>query len=251
MDVIIRQLSRDDSSESRSYTLNVGPTLVGRSDNCSLVLSSGSVSRWHCILDVTPDGVYVTDLHSLNGTYVNDRRVIRRLLKADDRLRIGKVSFVVSIDSADQKSIPSGSLALLALPREVADSPKALAPTDFSNIPAVSLPRRRRPPPADYASSEKLAELSAPTPAAGSQMVRYEKALSDCSSQLSLLIDKVAALEAKLDALGSQNDQAHRQIEPSPRTAFERHDALMYVARAAVCDKVRQKNVTSIPSKSA
>ena len=98
---------------------------------------------------------------------------------------------------------------------------------------------------------EELAGLSGPAPAAGSQMVRYEKALSDCSAQLRLLIEKVAALEVKLDALGSRNEQAHRQIELSPRTAFGRHDALMYVARAAVCDKVRQKNITSIPSKSA
>ncbi|NIA06261.1 MAG: FHA domain-containing protein [Actinobacteria bacterium] len=249
MDVILRQLSQDNSTEPRSYTLNVGPTLVGRSDNCSLILSSQSVSRWHCILDVTSDGLYVTDLHSLNGTYVNDRRVIRLLLKSDDRLRIGTVPFVVDIDSADEVSIPSGSFALRVLPRKADAPPKALATTDFSNIPAVSPPRRRRPPAANYdAPSEKSAELSAPTGADGSQMVRYEKALNDCSAQLRLLIEKVAVLEAKLDALGSRNDGAQRQIEVSPHTAFERHDALMYVARAAVCDKVRQKN---LPSKSA
>jgi predicted component of type VI protein secretion system len=247
MDVILRQLSQDDSAQAPSYTLNAGPTLVGRSDNCSLILSSGSVSWWHCILDVTSDGVYITDLHSLNGTYVNDRRVIRQLLKADDRLRIGQVSFVVDIDSADQVSMPSGSFALPALPRELASPPKAIAPTDFSNIPAVSPPRRRRPPAAD-SSSKKPTELSISAPAVGSQMVRYEKALSDCSAQLRLLIEKVAALEAKLDALGSRNDDARPQAELSPRTAFERHDALMYVARAAVCDKVRQKN---LPSRSA
>ena len=250
MDVILRQISKDDSAEPRSYTLNVGPTLVGRSDNCSLILSSGSVSRWHCILDVTSDGVHVTDLHSLNGTYVNNRRVIRQLLKADDSLRIGTVPFVVDIGSANEVSLPSGSFALPALPREVADPPKALAPTDFSNIPAVSRPRRRRPPP-DNSSSKKPTELLAPASTAGSQMVRYEKALTDCSDQLRLLIEKVAALENKLDYLGSRNDQDHRQAELSPHTAFERHDALMYVARAAVCDKVRQKNITSIPSKSA
>jgi len=204
MDVILRQLSQDDSAQPRSYTLNAGPTLVGRSDNCSLILSSGSVSRWHCILDVTSDGVYITDLHSLNGTYVNDRRVIRQLLKADDSLRIGTVSFVLDIDSAEQVSIPSGSLALRTLPRELADPPKALAPTDFSNIPAVSPPRRRRPPAAD-SSLKEPAELLAPAPAAGSQMVRYEKSLSDCSAQLRLLIEKVAALETKLDALGSRS----------------------------------------------
>ena len=243
MDVILKQLSKKKSAGPGSYTLNAGPTLVGRSENCSLILSSQSVSRWHCILDVTSDGVSVTDLHSLNGTYVNDRRIIRQLLKADDHLRIGEVSFLVNIDSAGQVPMLPGGPALRALPREPA---KVLAPTDFSAIPATLPPRRRRPPLANHASYEPLAQAAAP--AGSPQIVRYEKALSDCSDQLRLLIEKVAALEAKLDALGSQNADAGRQIERSPHKAFERHDAMMYVARAAVCDKVRQKN---LPSKSA
>ena len=246
MDVILKQLSKKKSAGLGSYTLNAGPTLVGRSENCSLILSSQSVSRWHCILDVTSDGVSVTDLHSLNGTYVNDRRIIRQLLKPEDRLRIGKVSFLVDIDSADQVPISAGGFALRALPREPAEPVKALAPTDFSAIPAMLPPRRRRPPAANHGPSEPLPHP--PATGGNRQIVRYEKALSDCSDQLRLLIEKVTALEAKFDALGSQSADPDRQIELSPHKAFERHDAMMYVARAAVCDRVRQKN---LPSKSA
>ena len=241
MDVILKQLSEDDSNQPDSYALSAGPTLVGRSDNCSLILASRSVSRWHCILDVTSEGVCVTDLHSLNGTYVNDRRVIRQSLEADDRLRIGKVSFLVAIDSADQVPILPKQLALPAPSR-----PGVLGPTDFSAIPAISPPRRRRPPAADHGPSEELPQPLAPVD--NSQIIRYENSLNDCSAQLRLLIEKVTALEAKLDAKGSQNPDTGLQAASYPHKAFERHDALMYVARAAVCDKVRQKN---LPSKSA
>ena len=237
MKVILKQLSDTDSVQLCSYTLNVGPTLVGRIDNCSLVLSSQSVSRWHCILDLTSDRVQVTDLHSLNGTYINDRRIIRQLLEDDDHLRIGEVSFLVSIDSADPALAPSGALALPALPEGSAESAHELAPTDFSSILAVA-PRsrtgsaaiRRKPP----GESSHL-----PAPIVAQQLVRYEKALDNCSAQLKLLAEKISALESKLNALALRKQEPS---QPAPQKAFERHDAMMYIARAAVCDKVRQQS---------
>ena len=246
MDVILRQLGEEESGQGQSYRLNEGATLVGRSDNCTLVLSAGSVSRWHCILDVGAEGVCVTDLHSLNGTYINEQRIIRGELNSEDRLRIGQVSFKVEIECADQESVPAGSLALRALPPEEAESVTALVTTDFASIRAQSVPRRRRPSTGEFGNFEKLSEIPKGSVAANTQLVRYEEALRDCSAQLRQLIEKVAALEAKLDNSLANDGGDGGQLAPSK--AFERHDALMYVARAAVCDRVRQKN---LPYKSA
>ena len=244
MGIILTQLSDTDATDPCSYVLSAGSTLVGRSNNCSLILSSPTVSRWHCILDVDSDAVRVTDLHSLNGTYVNDRRIIRQLLKDHDSLQIGKVSFLLSIDSADRAlTAQHEALALPAPTDGSAEFTRELAPTDFSAITVVPPRSTKRPAASSRKPPEKPSYL--PVPAVAQQLARYEESLQGCSAQLRLLIEKIAALEAKLNVLTSQNVQTDRQIELAPGKAFERHDALMYVARAAVCDKIRQQNVSS------
>lgn len=240
MNVILKQLSETDRGQACSYALKAGPTLVGRSSNCSLIVSSQSVSRWHCILDVSSDGVQVTNLHSLNGTYVNDRRIIRELLKNDDYLRIGEVPFLVNIDSVEQGVNSAGALVLPALPDGSLASSYELAPTDFAGISAVSprsiggskVPSRKGP--------DKSAAL--PVPVLARQLANYEQALNNCSAQLRLLIEKVTSLEAKLDAVNFQKAETKEQSELATQKAFERHDAMMYIARAAVCDKLRQQS---------
>ena len=243
MNVILKHLLDSDSAQADSYALKAGPTLVGRSNNCSLILSSQSVSRWHCILDVTADGIQVTDLHSLNGTYVNDRRIIRQLLKNNDQLRIGEVSFLVSIDSADQGLSPTGALALPVLPDGSVEFAYELAPTDFSAISSVPPRSRNYAKVTQRKSADKSADQSVPE--LTRQLASYEKALDNCSAQLRLLIDKVTALEAKFNALDYQKTELQQQSELAGQKAFERHDAMMYIARAAVCDKVRQKSLPS------
>ena len=240
MNVILKQLSETDRGQACRYALKAGPTLVGRSSNCSLIVSSQSVSRWHCILDVNNNGVQVTDLHSLNGTHVNDRRIIRELLKNDDYLRIGEVSFLVSIDSVEQDLSEAGALALPALPDGSVTSSYELAPTDFAGISAVPPRSRGDLKATNRKGPEESSDL--PVPVAARQLAKYERSLDSCSAQLRLLIEKVVALEAKLDAVSCREAEPKQQGELATQKAFERHDAMMYIARAAVCDKVRQKS---------
>ena len=60
------------------------PTLctVGRSQDCSLRLPNdvlnSTVSRHHCLLEIDPPLVRVCDLGSLNGTFVNGRKIGQR-----------------------------------------------------------------------------------------------------------------------------------------------------------------------------
>jgi eukaryotic-like serine/threonine-protein kinase len=51
---------------------------VGRAPECMLSLGAGAdptVSRRHCVFDIDPPEVFVRDLGSLNGTYVNGLRL--------------------------------------------------------------------------------------------------------------------------------------------------------------------------------
>ena len=51
---------------------------IGRQEDCSIVLPDKSVSRYHCMLEVTPPDVTVRDFGSLNGTYLNGKVIGRR-----------------------------------------------------------------------------------------------------------------------------------------------------------------------------
>ena len=85
--------------------------VVGRDEDCQLRLTSSLVSRRHCILDVRPDGIWVRDLASQNGTYVNDVAVTEPLLlRAGDILRIGAALFQVP-ESAPQSVKPKSKSA--------------------------------------------------------------------------------------------------------------------------------------------
>ncbi len=55
-----------------------GSPVVGRAPDCDVVVDDGHVSQRHARLDVGPDGAWVTDLNSTNGTYVQGTRVAGR-----------------------------------------------------------------------------------------------------------------------------------------------------------------------------
>ena len=45
--------------------------LVGRNPACDFTMNHGSVSRQHCLLQITERGLHVKDLSTTNGTKVN------------------------------------------------------------------------------------------------------------------------------------------------------------------------------------
>lgn len=65
------------------------PLMIGRADDCGLVLGSSSVSRHHCRIFRDGDGYTVEDLGSTNGCFVNGAAIKRFALRDGDRLRVG------------------------------------------------------------------------------------------------------------------------------------------------------------------
>lgn len=68
---------------------------LGRIPGNHLVVPDPLVSRRHCELWVADGALYVKDLGTANGTFVNDQRVLERALIAGDRLAVGSTVFSV------------------------------------------------------------------------------------------------------------------------------------------------------------
>lgn len=78
------------------YRLPAGSTIeIGRSPNAAVSLPEVlSVSRNHARVEHAGEGVYVEDLGSTNGTYVNDGLIQgRQKLQSGDRFQVGAVHF--------------------------------------------------------------------------------------------------------------------------------------------------------------
>jgi pSer/pThr/pTyr-binding forkhead associated (FHA) protein len=73
-----------------SFTIAGERMTIGRSPEAEVFLDDVTVSRNHALLVKRRDGLYIDDLGSLNGTYVNRRRIESHKLLDGDELQIGK-----------------------------------------------------------------------------------------------------------------------------------------------------------------
>ncbi|MDX2380743.1 MAG: FHA domain-containing protein [Acidimicrobiia bacterium] len=76
------------------FTLDEEVTRLGRHPDSEISLDDITVSRRHANITRTSDGYIITDAGSLNGTYVNQERADRLLLRHGDELQIGKFRLV-------------------------------------------------------------------------------------------------------------------------------------------------------------
>ena len=73
-----------------SFPIDAERMSIGRTPDASIFLDDVTVSRNHALLVRRREGLYVDDLGSLNGTYVNRKRIESQLLADGDEIQIGK-----------------------------------------------------------------------------------------------------------------------------------------------------------------
>lgn len=82
------------SDMGKRYPLLDETVVLGRGESSQIRLQDNSVSRAHCKIEPTKEGVYIVDTKSLNGTFVNDKPTRgAHLLRDGDYIRVGNGIF--------------------------------------------------------------------------------------------------------------------------------------------------------------
>ncbi|MBX3300544.1 MAG: PrsW family intramembrane metalloprotease [Acidobacteria bacterium] len=84
----------------QEFALETGFMTIGRSETCSVrldPLTERIASKQHAFIETKPDGFYITDNSSTNGTLVNGEQVSTRKLSTGDNVQFGRNGVTASI----------------------------------------------------------------------------------------------------------------------------------------------------------
>jgi predicted component of type VI protein secretion system len=100
-------------------------TLLGRHEDCDIVIGHPSLSKRHCLLVKTDGLLVIRDLATTNGTKVKGQRVRWAALLPEDRVSFGAYKMRIYLGSDE---MPSPSEVRNARPQGNGDSRKFSAP---------------------------------------------------------------------------------------------------------------------------
>lgn len=78
---------------------------VGRTPDNDIVLDNKAVSRKHALIEFDDNSALILDNESLNGVFVNSRKVTEEVLKDNDRITIGKFDLIYHRDAPKETQL--------------------------------------------------------------------------------------------------------------------------------------------------
>ena len=112
---------------ARFPVLRDGLTL-GRDPECSVVLDDGNVSRFHARLVFHNAAIWVQDVGSRNGVFLNEKRVVRhKQFSPGDELVIGEHVFALELELPEAEPSLTGSIPAVRPSRERAKTAMVIA----------------------------------------------------------------------------------------------------------------------------
>jgi hypothetical protein len=99
----------------KEIPLGTRPVTIGRAPDNDIPIDNLAVSNYHARVYVEAGSLVVEDLGSLNGSFLNDIRVERAMLKDGDAILIGKHHILV--DQAHDAALPADALRKAPAPR--------------------------------------------------------------------------------------------------------------------------------------
>jgi pSer/pThr/pTyr-binding forkhead associated (FHA) protein len=78
---------------------------VGRTQDNDIILDNKAVSRKHALIEFDEKSALVIDNESLNGVFVNSRKVSEEVLKDNDKITIGKFDLIYHQDTPKENQL--------------------------------------------------------------------------------------------------------------------------------------------------
>lgn len=130
-----------DGGKRRNFTVNKDSATIGRAPDNDICLEAFGVSRYHARLGVSEGKVFVQDLNSTNGTFLNSKNVDRAEVASTDQISIGRAILSVTYvprqeeePSLVERLLGRGQAGANLEPEEtfahLPIPPQAIAPTD-------------------------------------------------------------------------------------------------------------------------
>ena len=95
--MITKLIVATGKSAGRSIAIKKNSLLIGRAEECDVRPLSEDVSRRHAAVHVGPADVWVEDLGSRNGTFVNGAKItVKTKVVSGDLIRVGALELTVS-----------------------------------------------------------------------------------------------------------------------------------------------------------
>jgi len=111
---MVKLVIQTQSMMGRSHELNVECTPIGRLEDNAFQIADPSVSSHHCEAHLRGAEVFIRDLNSTNGTFINDARVMESVLKPGQMLRLGQIELKLETDASP--ATPPSAPATAAAP---------------------------------------------------------------------------------------------------------------------------------------
>lgn len=88
-----------------SFELKEGENLIGRAPGCSICIPTPGLSKEHAVITVHGNNVFIKDLNSTNGTFVNGIKIHRQQLRLSDKITMFDV--VIGFEPRSSRSMVS------------------------------------------------------------------------------------------------------------------------------------------------
>lgn len=124
----------------RAHELTTDRTTVGRVEDNTFQIADPSVSSHHCEVHLRGSEVFIKDLNSTNGSYINDARITESVLKPGQKLRLGQVELNLEAEGAPAPAASGAPAAPSAPPAPgapAAPAPAAAPPPSKKPVDAT------------------------------------------------------------------------------------------------------------------
>jgi hypothetical protein len=86
-------VSLEGPDKDKDYRITKEKISIGKSEDSDILIKSDFVSRNHAALFYENHRYVLNDLQSTNHTYVNDKKISRRILKDNDVIKFGEAVY--------------------------------------------------------------------------------------------------------------------------------------------------------------